>query len=48
MVDGIGCSNRLPTRGILLSGVEVSIETGKIAAADLESYPMSLAKDIAG
>ena len=47
MVDGIDCGNRLPTRGVFFSGVEVPIKTGEITAADLNPYLVSFAKNVA-
>src|SRR5215470_15954975 len=47
MVNGVGGSNRFPTRSILFAGVEISIEPREIAAADFKPHPVTLPENVA-
>ncbi len=48
MVDGIGRGHPFPRGRIIFPGIEISVETREIAAADFQSQPVSLAKNVAG
>ena len=47
MVNGVDRSNRFPPRRVFFSGVEISIETREITAADLQPNFVSPAKNVA-
>src|ERR1051326_6058973 len=48
VINRVGCRHRLAGRRCILACIQVSVETRKVAAADLESKAMSLAKQVAG
>src|SRR5579864_2642184 len=48
VINRVGGCDRLSGRRWILAGVQVSVETREVAAADLESKAVALAKQVAG
>src|SRR5579864_827584 len=48
MIDRVRCRGRFSGGRCIFPGVWVSVKTGKIAAADLETDPVSFTKEVAG
>ena len=48
MIDRICGGHRLSSGCGILAGVQISVKTREVAAADLESHPVPFAKEITG
>src|SRR5256885_7124648 len=48
VIDSVRSCNRFSRRDLVVAGIEISVETRKIAAADFEPEPVAFAKYVAG
>src|SRR5712691_5369536 len=48
MIDRIRGGHRFTSRRGVLTGVQITVKTREVAAADLESHPVPFAKEITG